>query len=70
MGRLSYPVYLVHFPVQLIIVLLVGDSTKFHDLSPAGLLAIYVTLTAFLAYLIFRYKEQPIQALAKRQNDL
>ncbi len=70
LGRLSYPVYLVHFPVQLIIVLLVGGSTKFHDLNPAGLLAIYVTLTAFLAYLIFRYIEQPIQALAKRQNDL
>ena len=70
LGRLSYPVYLVHFPVQLLIVLLVGGSTKFHDLSPAGLLTVYVTLTVLLAYLIFRYIEQPIQALAKRQNDL
>jgi len=70
LGRLSYPVYLVHFPVQLIIVLFLGGSTKFHDLSPAGLLTIYVTLTVLLAYLIFRYIEQPIQALAKRQNDL
>jgi peptidoglycan/LPS O-acetylase OafA/YrhL len=70
LGRLSYPVYLMHFPAQLIIVMILGNSLIIPDLPPPNLMMIYVSLTVLLAYLTHRYIEQPIQSLAKRRNDL
>lgn len=66
LGRLSYPVYLLHFPVQLFIVLVLGHSSHVWFTSSLSLLACYLLLTLAVAYLTFRYIEKPLQSLSKR----
>lgn len=66
LGRLSYPIYLLHFPVQLAIVLILGSSPNTRDWTPSNILMVYLAVTTLLAYLTHRYIEQPIHSLAKR----
>lgn len=66
LGRLSYSVYLLHFPVQLVIVLLLAHSSQVQFTSSLSLLACYLLLTVALAYLTYKYIEKPLQSLPKR----
>lgn len=68
LGNLTYASYLIHFPLQLIIMLLLGLAGVRHDLpySPWFLLA-YLAVILPLSRVIFKYVELPSQNYLRRR---
>ena len=64
-GNMTYSSYLLHFPIQLLIVLgfaLVGAPIPLYDVTFFG---IYLAITLLAAYFAYRYFEAPAQNLVR-----
>jgi peptidoglycan/LPS O-acetylase OafA/YrhL len=64
-GNMTYSSYLLHFPIQLMIVLgfaIVGAPIPLYDVT---FFAIYLATTLLASYLTFRYFEAPAQNLVR-----
>ena len=65
-GDISYSVYLIHFPIQLIVVticILCGIDINFYS---AYLLLAYFIVTIFISYLTYKFFEIPLQKFFRR----
>ncbi|HZE52939.1 MAG TPA: acyltransferase [Bradyrhizobium sp.] len=64
-GNMTYSSYLLHFPIQLMIVLgfaIVGAPIPLYDVT---FFAIYLAMTLLASYLTYRYFEAPAQNLVR-----
>jgi len=64
-GNMTYSSYLLHFPIQLMIVLgfaIFGASIPLYDVT---FFAIYLAITLLASYLTYRYFEAPAQNLVR-----
>ncbi len=60
-GNLTYSVYLIHFPVQIIIYLFL-DKANYKIFNSPLVFISFISSTVFLGYLSFNYFERPIQS--------
>jgi peptidoglycan/LPS O-acetylase OafA/YrhL len=60
-GNMTYSSYLLHFPIQLVIVLGFAVAGRPVPVYSGALLAVYLLTTLLLAYFSFRYFEAPAQ---------
>jgi peptidoglycan/LPS O-acetylase OafA/YrhL len=65
LGRISYSMYLVHFPIQIVFVLLYPPQ-RWLDYSKPSVFAAYLAATLVTAYLTYRFVELPAQSLLQR----
>ena len=61
LGNMTYSSYLCHFPIQLILVIILTEIGYSIDYTSHKLLFIYLFATYFVSYFAFRYLETPIQ---------
>jgi peptidoglycan/LPS O-acetylase OafA/YrhL len=64
-GNMTYSSYLLHFPIQLVIVLCFTVAGRPVPLYSGALFAVYILTTLFLSYLTFRFFEAPAQSLIR-----
>lgn len=64
LGDISYSSYLWHFPLQLIFVLTLGQSTSF--LSSTSALLFYFAVLLLLSFASFQYLERPAQRFIRQ----
>ena len=67
LGNMTYAMYLLHFPVQLMIMLLVKPQDS-HIFSEKWMLFIYVSVVIILSILCYRYFEQPMQSYLRKKD--
>lgn len=60
-GNMTYSSYLLHFPIQLVIVLCFAVANRPIPLYDGALFAVYLLTTLLLSYFTFRYFEAPAQ---------
>lgn len=65
LGAISYSMYLVHFPMQALFVLLF-PPTRWLNYAHPGVLAAFLTATMLASYLTWRFVELPAQSLLLR----
>jgi peptidoglycan/LPS O-acetylase OafA/YrhL len=65
LGRISYSLYLVHFPMQALFVLLYPPQ-RWLDYGKPSVLAAYLAATSITSYLTLRLVELPAQSLLQR----
>lgn len=63
LGRISYSLYLVHFPMQALFVLLFPYPERWLNYGRPSVLAAYLAATLVTSHLSFRFVELPAQAL-------
>lgn len=61
LGSLTYASYLLHFPIQLFMVLVIPLIGLTIDLRSPALLLTYLALVLVLSWLVYRHVEMPIQ---------
>lgn len=68
LGDMTYSSYLLHFPLQLTMVLLVGLSgARLADLVPTrGFFLVYIVMVLGLSHVVFRRFERPAQQALRR----
>jgi peptidoglycan/LPS O-acetylase OafA/YrhL len=64
-GNMTYSSYLLHFPIQLVIVLCFAVAGRPVPLYGGALFAVYLLTTLLLSYFTFRYFEAPAQNLIR-----
>jgi peptidoglycan/LPS O-acetylase OafA/YrhL len=64
-GNMTYSSYLVHFPIQLVIVLCFAIAGRPVPIYDGALFAAYLFATLLLSYFTFRYFEAPAQSLIR-----
>jgi peptidoglycan/LPS O-acetylase OafA/YrhL len=64
-GNMTYSSYLVHFPLQLVIVLCFGVAGRPVPIYDGALFVTYLFTTLLLSYFTFRYFEAPAQSLIR-----
>lgn len=70
-GNMTYSSYLLHFPIQLAVMIGFGIAARPIPVYSGALLAVYLLTTLFLSYFTFRYFEAPVQRFirgALREN--
>jgi peptidoglycan/LPS O-acetylase OafA/YrhL len=60
-GNMTYSSYLLHFPIQLVIVLCFTLASRPVPVYSGALFAVYLLTTLLLSYLVFRFFEAPAQ---------
>src|SRR5690606_13346425 len=60
LGGLTYPLYLFHTPVAVLLIPALNDA-----LSPWGAVAVTTLAAMALSYAVYRFAEQPIQRLLR-----
>jgi peptidoglycan/LPS O-acetylase OafA/YrhL len=66
LGRVSYSLYLVHFPMQALFVLLFPHPERWLDYARPSVLAAYLAATLLTSHLTLRFVELPAQSLLQR----
>lgn len=66
LGKMSYSIFLVHFPIQLIIFTTVEHAGL--DIRSSYVFAIYVVSTLLISSLSHKYLELPLQTIFRRGN--
>ena len=64
-GNMTYSSYLLHFPIQLAVMIGFSIAARPIPVYSGALLAVYLLTTLFLSYLTFRYFEMPAQRLIR-----
>jgi peptidoglycan/LPS O-acetylase OafA/YrhL len=64
-GNMTYSSYLLHFPIQLVIVLCFAAAGRPVPLYSGALFAVYLLTTLLLSYVTFRFFEAPAQRLIR-----
>jgi peptidoglycan/LPS O-acetylase OafA/YrhL len=64
-GNMTYSSYLLHFPIQLVIVLCFAAVGRPVPLYSGALFAVYLLTTLLLSYVAFRFFEAPAQRLIR-----
>ena len=64
-GNMTYSSYLLHFPIQLVIVLCFAVAGRPIPIYDGALFAAYLFATLLLSYFTFRYFEAPAQSLIR-----
>jgi len=64
-GNMTYSSYLLHFPIQLVIVLCFAVAGRPVPIYDGALFAAYLFATLLLSYFTFRYFEAPAQSLVR-----
>jgi peptidoglycan/LPS O-acetylase OafA/YrhL len=64
-GNMTYSSYLLHFPVQLVIVLCFAAAGRPIPVYSGALFAVYLLTTLLLSYFTFRFFEAPAQRLIR-----
>ena len=64
-GNMTYSSYLLHFPLQLVIVLCFALSGRAVPLYDASLFGVYLWTTLLLSYVAYRYFEAPAQSFLR-----
>jgi peptidoglycan/LPS O-acetylase OafA/YrhL len=64
-GNMTYSSYLLHFPIQLVIMLYFTLAGRAIPVYSGALLSVYVLTTLLLSYFTFRYFEAPAQSLLR-----
>jgi peptidoglycan/LPS O-acetylase OafA/YrhL len=64
-GNMTYSSYLLHFPIQLVIVLCFAVAGRPVPVYGGALFAVYLLTTLVLSYLTFRFFEAPAQNLIR-----
>jgi peptidoglycan/LPS O-acetylase OafA/YrhL len=67
LGDLSYSIYLLHFPVQLLMVTFLPMTGIILDYTKIGSLLIYVAITLTLAAFSHYLFEKPLQRIIRRK---
>lgn len=67
LGNITYAMYLLHFPVQLMIMLIINPQ-DLHIFSETWMLLIYVSTVIVLSILCYRYFEQPMQSYIRKKD--
>ncbi|MFL5300571.1 MAG: acyltransferase family protein, partial [Anaeromyxobacteraceae bacterium] len=68
LGKLTYSIYMIHFPVQLVSVILVdGLKLKRAVFYSVPAVVLFVATVLALGFLVFRYFEMPMQAYVRRR---
>jgi peptidoglycan/LPS O-acetylase OafA/YrhL len=65
LGDISYSTYLLHFPLQLVIVLLAGSIGFALPLFSISAMALFFAILIGLAWLSYHYFEYPLQELIR-----
>ena len=60
-GNMTYSSYLLHFPIQLVIVLCFAVAGRPVPVYSGALFAVYLLTTLLLSYFTFRFFEAPAQ---------
>ncbi|HEX6245352.1 MAG TPA: acyltransferase family protein, partial [Polyangiales bacterium] len=66
LGRISYSLYLVHFPIQAVFLLLYPPPDRWLNYARPEIMAAYVAATLAVSYLTWRFVEVPAQSLLQR----
>jgi peptidoglycan/LPS O-acetylase OafA/YrhL len=64
-GNMTYSSYLLHFPIQLVIVLCFAAAGRPVPVYSGALFAVYLLTTLLLSYFTFRFFEAPAQRLIR-----
>ncbi len=64
-GNMTYSSYLLHFPIQLVIVLGFAAAGRTVPLYDASLFGVYLATVLLLSYLVYRYFEAPAQTFLR-----
>jgi len=64
-GNMTYSSYLLHFPIQLVIVLCFAAAGRPVPVYSGALFAVYLLTTLLLSYFAFRFFEAPAQRLIR-----
>jgi len=64
-GNMTYSSYLLHFPIQLVIVLCFAAAGRPVPVYDGALFAVYLLTTLLLSYFTFRFFEAPAQRLIR-----
>ena len=64
-GNMTYSSYLLHFPIQLVIVLCFAVAERPVPVYGGALFAVYLLTTLLLSYVTFRFFEAPAQSLIR-----
>ena len=64
-GNMTYSSYLLHFPIQLGIVLCFALAKRPIPVYSGALFAVYLLTTLLLSYVTFRFFEAPAQRLIR-----
>jgi peptidoglycan/LPS O-acetylase OafA/YrhL len=64
-GNMTYSSYLLHFPIQLVIVLCFTVAGRPVPVYSGALFAVYLLTTLLLSYFTFRFFEAPAQRLIR-----
>ena len=67
MGNLTYSMYLCHFPIQLIIVLLFVKLEKIIPYERPWLLLCFITITVIVSYCVYEFFEKPAKYYLRRK---
>jgi peptidoglycan/LPS O-acetylase OafA/YrhL len=65
-GNMTYSSYLLHFPIQLVMVLCFAVAHRPVPVYSGALFAVYLLTTLLLSYFTFRYFEAPAQNFIRR----
>ncbi len=68
LGNMTYSSYLIHFPIQLIMVIIIPIIGFELDYRDPWLLLIFISITIGLSPLVYRYFELPAQAAIRRRH--
>jgi peptidoglycan/LPS O-acetylase OafA/YrhL len=66
-GNMTYSSYLIHFPLQLSVVLIWGCGTGSIAPNSVGFLAAFMAATLAMSYGIYRYFEKPVQDVIRNR---
>jgi peptidoglycan/LPS O-acetylase OafA/YrhL len=64
-GNMTYSSYLLHFPLQLVIVICFAVAGRPVPIYDGSLFAVYLLTTLLLSYFVFRYFEAPAQSFIR-----
>jgi peptidoglycan/LPS O-acetylase OafA/YrhL len=64
-GNMTYSSYLLHFPIQIVIVLCFAVAGRPVPVYSGALFAVYLLTTLLLSYFTFRFFEAPVQRLIR-----